>query len=164
MKDDRGGFRPLRREQLFQELVHDSYKSNRKLAEPTRCPKCGAVFHKGRWTWGDAPKDAHEENCPACHRIHDRFPAGYVTLKGEFFRERREQILQLVRNREAKEKAEHPLERIMEVEDRGEETLVTTTNTHLARDIAEALHSAFKGELDYHYNKEDNLLRASWSR
>ena len=164
MKGERGGFRPLRREQLFQELVHDSYKSSRKLSEPTRCPVCGAVFRKGRWTWASAPAGAHEERCPACHRIHDKFPAGYVTLKGEFFLAHREQVLQLVKNREAKEKAEHPLERIMGVEDTADGTTVTTTNTHLARDIAEALHHAYKGDLDYHYNKEDNLLRASWSR
>jgi NMD protein affecting ribosome stability and mRNA decay len=164
MKNERGGFRQLRREHVFEELVHDSYKSGQKLREPTRCPACGAVYHKGRWTWGAAPKGAHEEKCPACHRIHDKFPAGYVTLKGEFFREHREQIMDLVKNHEAKEKAEHPLERIMAVEDTGETTLVTTTDTHLARDIAEALHKAYKGDLDYHYNKADNLLRASWSR
>ena len=164
MKSERGGFQPLRREQLFKELVHDSYKAGHKLREPTRCPECGAVFHKGRWTWGVAPKDAHEEKCPACHRIHDKFPAGYVTLKGEFFREQREQILQLVRNHEAHEKAEHPLERIMGIADTNEGVVVTTTDTHLARDIAEALRHAYKGDLDYHYNKEDNLLRATWSR
>lgn len=164
MKGERGGFRPLRREQLYQELVHDSYKSGRKLSEPTRCPTCGAVFRKGRWTWASAPAGAHEERCPACHRIHDKFPAGYVTLKGEFFLAHREQVLQLVKNHEAKEKAEHPLERIMGIEDSAEGAIVTTTNTHLARDIAEALHNAYKGDLDYHYNKEDKLLRASWSR
>ena len=164
MKDERGGFRLLRREQLFEGLVHDSYKSSRKLREPTRCPDCGAVFHKGRWTWGTAPKDAHEEMCPACHRIHDKFPAGYVTLKGEFFRGQREQILHLVKHHEVKEKAEHPLERIMGIEDTSEGVVVTTTDTHLARDIAEALYNAYKGDLDYHYNKDENLLRANWSR
>ena len=164
MKNERGGFRQLRREHVFQELVHDSYKSSHKLHEPTRCPECGAVFHKGRWTWGTAPTDAHEEKCPACHRIHDKFPAGYVTLKGEFFREHREQILELVKNHEAKEKAEHPIERIMRIEDTEDGVLVTITDTHLASDIAEALHKAYKGDLDYHYNKADNLLRAHWSR
>jgi len=62
MKGERGGFRPLRREQLFQELVHDSYKSSRKLSEPTRCPECGAVFLKGRWTWGVAPAGRMRRN------------------------------------------------------------------------------------------------------
>lgn len=164
MKNERGGFRQLRREHVFEELVHDSYKSGRKLHEPTCCPECGVVYHKGRWTWGTAPNDAHEEKCPACHRIHDKFPAGYVTLKGEFFREHREQVLELVKNHEAKEKAEHPLERIMGIEDTEDGVLVTTTDTHLARDIAEALYHAHKGELEFHYNKADNLLRASWSR
>ena len=164
MKGERGGFRLLRREQLFEGLVHDSYKSSRKLREPTRCPDCGAVFHKGRWTWSTSPKDAHEEKCPACHRIHDKFPAGYVTLKGEFFRGQREQILHLVKHHEVKEKAEHPLERIMGIEDTSEGVVVTTTDTHLARDIAEALYNAYKGDLDYHYNKDENLLRANWSR
>ncbi|OGA20162.1 MAG: ATPase [Betaproteobacteria bacterium RIFCSPLOWO2_12_FULL_63_13] len=164
MKDERVGFRPVRREQLFQELVHDSYKSSRKLREPTRCPECGAVYHKGRWTWGKATSEAHEEKCPACHRIHDQFPAGYVILKGGFLREHHDEILQLVKNHEAKEKAEHPLERIMKIEDAEDGVLVTTTDTHLARDIAEALHNAYKGDLDYHYNKQDMLLRATWSR
>jgi len=164
MKNERGGFRQLRREHVFQELVHDSYKSSYKLHEPTRCPECGAVYHKGRWTWGTAPTGAHEEECPACHRIHDKFPAGYVTLKGEFFRGQREQILHLVKHHEVKEKAEHPLQRIMGIEDTSEGVVVTTTDTHLARDIAEALHNAYKGDLDYHYNKDENLLRASWSR
>jgi len=164
MKGERGGFRMLKREQLLQELVHDSYKSNRKLPEPACCPECGAVFHKGRWTWGAAPAGAHEQTCPACHRIHDKFPAGHVTLKGDFLREHRDQILHLVRNHEAKEKAEHPLERIMAIEDTADGVLVTTTDTHLARDIAEALYHAYKGELEFHYNKEENLLRATWNR
>lgn len=164
MKGERGGFRMLRREQLLQELVHDSYKSKRKLPEPTRCPSCGATFHKGRWTWGKAPAGAHEHICPACHRIHDSFPAGYVTLSGAFFRQHREEILALVRNCEATEKAEHPLERIMAIENTADGILVTTTDTHLARKIAERLHHAHKGQLSFHYNKEDNLLRAAWDR
>ena len=87
-----------------------------------------------------------------------------MTLKGEFFRENREEILELVRNHEAKEKAEHPLERIMRIEDTEDGVLVTTTDTHIARDIAEALYHAHKGELEFHYNKADNLLRANWTR
>ncbi len=164
MKTDRGYWRPLRRDELRDELVHDAYKSKKKLPEPTRCPDCGAIYEDGRWTWGLAPADANEELCPACHRIRDHYPAGYVTLEGEFLKAHRDEVLQLARNREEKEKAEHPLERIMAIEDIDGGVQITTTDTHLARDIGEAVHSAYKGELEYHYNKEENLLRVHWAR
>lgn len=164
MKNPRGGFQPISRDRLLQELVHDSYKAGRKLPEPTRCPDCGAVFEKGRWVWGSAPADAHEARCPACQRVHDDFPGGYLALKGPFLQAHRDEILHLMRNHEASEKAEHPLQRIMAVVDSADGVTVTTTDAHLARDIAQALHSAYRGELAFHYNKEDNLLRATWSR
>lgn len=164
MKSQRGGFQPVSREQLFQELVHDSYKAGRKLPEPTCCPDCGAVFQNGRWIWGTLPATAHAARCPACHRIHDKFPAGFVTLKGAFLEEHRDEILQLMRNHEAKEKAEHPLQRIMAIVAGADGVTITTTDAHLARDLAQALHHAYKGELEFHYNKEDNLVRAAWSR
>ena len=164
MKGDRGSFRMLQREQLLQELVHDSYKSKRKLGEPTRCPVCSAVYRRGRWSWGAAPAGAHEERCPACERIHDRFPAGYVMLGGAFFESHRDEILQRVRRCEEAEKAEHPLQRIMAIESDTAGSTVTTTDTHLARRIGDALHDAYKGTLEYHYNKEENLLRVTWSR
>ena len=155
----------LQREQLLQELVHDSYKSKHKLSEPTLCPDCGAVYHRGRWQWGAAPeKGAHMERCPACHRIHDHFPAGYVTLGGAFFGEHRDEILHRVRHCEEAEKRDHPLERIMAIEANAEGTVVTTTDPHLARRIGDALYHAFKGELEYHYNKDENLLRVAWTR
>lgn len=164
MKADRGGWRPIRREQLLQEFVHDSYKAKRKLPEPTRCPKCGAVYRAGRWTWEKAPAGTDETICPACHRIQDRFPAGYVTITGGFFREHKDEVLNRVRNCEEREKTEHPLERIAGIEESGDRALVTTTSVHLARLISEALYDSFKGQLDYSYNQEENLLRATWSR
>jgi len=164
MKKERGGFRMLQHEQLLQELVHDSYKSKRKLPEPARCPDCGAVYRHGRWSWGAAEPGAHEARCPACHRVHDRFPAGYLRLRGEFFEAHRDEVLGRVRRCEEAEKRDHPLERIMAVEPDREGVMVTTTGAHLARRMGVALHDAYKGELKFRYNKEDNLLRVSWSR
>jgi len=87
-----------------------------------------------------------------------------VNLTGAFLAAHRDDIVHVVRSHEAKEKAEHALERIMAIEDTRDGILVTTTDAHLARNIAEALHNSFKGELEYHYNKEENLLRVNWSR
>ncbi|MCX8115706.1 MAG: BCAM0308 family protein [Burkholderiaceae bacterium] len=160
MKTKHGGWR----EEYRQEYVHDAYKQQKKLPEPTRCPDCGAVFREGRWQWEVAPAGANEALCPACHRIRDRYPAGYVTLKGEFFAAHREEILRIARNCETREKAEHPLERIMEVEDLEDGVQITTTDAHLARAIGEAVHDAYKGELEVKYSKEENLVRVYWSR
>ena len=164
MKPERGQFTQVRRDRLPKELVHDSYKSKRKLPEPTRCPDCGAIYHEGRWRWDEAAKDAHAERCPACHRVHDQFPAGYVALRDEFLGAHRDDIVGRVRSCAETEAREHPLERIMKIEDDAEGMLVTTTDTHLARRIGEALHDAYKGELEFHYNKEENLLRVHWTR
>ncbi len=153
-----------RGDRLLREHNHDTYKSKRKLSEPTACPECGAVFHKGRWTWGAKPTKANESLCPACRRVHDRYPAGYVTLAGEFTVDHHEEVLSLARNVEAREKAEHPLKRIMNIEKKDEEVLITTTDMHLARSIGDALKHAYEGELDYQYTKEQNIIRVSWKR
>ena len=158
------GRRVRSKRNIFQEYVHDAYKSSAKLPTPTLCPECGAVFSDGRWTWLPHAQPVHTELCPACHRVHDHFPAGYVKVSGEFSAEHRDEVTQLVRNLEKKEKTQHPLQRIMDIVDEPDGMLVTTTDVHLAHGIGEALKHAYKGTLDSHYNPEEKLLRVSWTR
>lgn len=164
MKTDFAKFHPVRRDRLMQEARHDAYLTKHKLPEPTVCPACGAVYHAGRWQWLPRPAKAHEETCPACHRMRDDFPAGYVNVSGDFFRAHEDELMRLIHNEEAREKAEHPLKRIMKVEPHDGGVLITTTDIHLARGLGEALHHAYQGELEYHYNEQENLLRVVWTR
>lgn len=163
-KEVRPGRQPVYRSKLFPEYEHDSYKARGKLSEPTVCPQCNAVFHKGRWQWLPQPEGAASAICPACHRMQDRFPAGYVELKGDFVSQRRADIVNLVRHVEQKAKTEHPLQRIMDIVEEDGGLMVTTTDIHLAHGIGEALRHAYRGRLQSHYNPEEYLLRVHWER
>jgi hypothetical protein len=153
-----------RHDRLLQEWQHDTYKSKHKLAEPTACPECGAIFHDGHWQWGEAQADANQTLCPACHRIQDKVPAGFLSLSGTFLAEHREEIMNLIRHVEQREKAAHPLKRIMDVESQADGMLITFTDPHLARGVGEALRDAYKGELDFAYQAEERILRVAWKR
>lgn len=159
-----GSSAPPRKDRLIREQVHDTYKTKRKLREPTTCPQCGAVYHGGRWQWASPPAGAAEHLCPACQRTQDQYPAGSVTLAGTFLDAHREEALNLARNTEAKEKASHPLKRIIGIETRDGRIVITTTDPHLARGIGEALYHAYDGELDFHYVEESDVLQVQWSR
>ena len=94
----------------------------------------------------------------------DRFPAGHVFLGGPFLAKHEAEVLQLIKHHETREKAEHPMQRIMDIEKSELGYQVTTTDIHLARGIGDALHHAYQGELEFHYNPEQNLLRVNWHR
>ena len=68
----------------------------------------------------------------------------------------------VIHNTEAKEKQEHPLARIMKIEDRPEGLVLSTTDTHLPRRIGEALKHAHHGELTVHYEKDEEFVRITW--
>jgi len=159
------GYRAIpRHDGIFKEEIHDTYQLKSKLAEPTVCSQCQAVYHQGRWQWSIAPTNAHQGICPACHRIRDDYPAGYLSLQGAFFLDHREEIMHLVNNHEKHQRAEHPLKRIMKIEQGTDSTLITTTDIHLVRGIGEAIHHAYQGDLEFHYNPEENRLRVHWER
>lgn len=153
-----------RKDRLIQERRHDPYRARGKLAEDTVCPDCGAVVKEGHWRWAPGPAAGRESVCPACQRTRDGYPAGFVTLEGGFLPEHRDEILGLVRNIEERERAQHPLKRIMQIRDEGGGLLVTTTDLHLARAIGDAVHRAYEGEVDYAYEKGESVLRVRWTR
>jgi hypothetical protein len=96
--------------------------------------------------------------------MRDQDPAGFLTLSGRFLAEHQQEILNLARNEEAAEKAEYPLHRIMDIEERPDGILITTTDIHLPRRIAEALHHAYRGDIEVHSVGEDRSLRVHWQR
>lgn len=153
-----------RKDRLIQERIHDPYRTRRKPAEPSFCPVCNAVFKAGRWQWLESwPADSRPEICQACQRIRDNYPAGVVVISGAFVRTHQAEIVSLARNHEQGERARRPLHRIIKIETQPEALIVSTTDIHLPKRIGEALHRAYKGTLNLHYDKESCFVRVNWT-
>jgi NMD protein affecting ribosome stability and mRNA decay len=153
-----------RRDNIVAETGHDAYRERGHIADPAVCPECRAVYLKGRWHWAPAPRGAAEHTCPACRRIADAYPAGFLSIGGPYFAAHRTELLNLVRNQETAEKDEHPLNRIMTLEEGSDGLEITTTDVHLPRRIGEALHDAHAGTIEVEYAEDDTVARVRWRR
>jgi hypothetical protein len=158
------GRRIAGRAQLDQIL--DPYELQQKPANGTSCPQCGVVFRDGRWEWSSQSHAQHvfEELCAACRRTNEKFPAGIVKLKGPFAREHRNELLSMARNQEEIEKKEHPLNRIMSIEEDAESLTINTTDIHLPRRIGETIKRTWRGKLDVDFEENGYFVRVNWSR
>lgn len=155
-----------RRDLLTPEREHDPYKSAAKPAGDVQCPSCQAVFLRGRWTWSRTPPspDVARHLCPACTRIADECPAGLIRIEGDFAKQHRQEILNLLHNCQAQEARTHPLSRIIKI-DVGDEVLeITTTDLHLPRMVGNALERAYKRQAEFNYDREGYFVRVHWRR
>ncbi len=151
-------------DRLVREKHHDTYKQLRKWPEPTVCITCGAIFQNGRWSWRLSAGEANKVSCPACKRVADGYPAGFLDIKGDFFGKHKNEILNLIQNEETMEKSQRPMERIIKIAKRDGGIKVTTTGIHLAQRIGKALSRAYQGDLTFQYGDSENIVRICWVR
>ncbi|MBV9203768.1 MAG: ATPase [Alphaproteobacteria bacterium] len=143
--------------------VLDPYQQRGKLHNGTLCPQCGAVYHEGRWRWAPASGGADKSLCAACRRINDNLPAGILKLRGIFGQQQTDEIVRLARHQEDAEKQEHPLNRIIGVEEEEEAIVIKTTDIHLPRRIGAAVRRAFHGRLTEDFDAAGYLVRVTWT-
>lgn len=164
VKDTTSSHTRLHRDRQIKEVVHDPYQERYKPEGSSFCPTCSAIFKRGRWTWGNKTADAKQHTCPACKRIQDNFPAGYITLRGTFVDANRDMLIALIRHEETQARNARPLERIIEIRVGGGDVLVTTTDVHLPQRIGHALQSAYHGTLVIQRTPDDYQTRVTWER
>jgi NMD protein affecting ribosome stability and mRNA decay len=158
-----------------------TYKKKTSVADPylpkgasqaSACEGCHSVYKNKRW-YGD-PKlydaaikvpDTAAIVCPACQKIRDNFPGGIVTLKGDYVLPHKQDIMNLVRNEEARARGFNPLERVMSVKENGYGSIViSTTNEKLAQRLGRAIRKAFQGKVTYQWSHDNKLARVDWVR
>lgn len=163
---NRGDVGRFRGDRLIKERIHDPYMAAQKPAGPIICPDCGVLLAEGRWRWAsEYPDDALEELCPACRRTRDHVPAGILVLRGDYLRTHREAIMRLVANKVEQQNAQHPLKRILKIDEAGpDEIVIQFTDTHLPCGVGKALQRAHRGELDIQFSDETSIVRVFWNR
>ena len=103
--------------------------------------------------------------CPACRRQREGQAAAEIDLTGRYVAEHEAELLALVQRLASRELAEHPLERLMQLERVGRGHLhLRTTGLHLPRALGHALERSHHGELEQHYAPDSLLLRLRWHR
>jgi NMD protein affecting ribosome stability and mRNA decay len=137
-----------------------------KHPELAACPDCGASYREGRWTWEPAPADAYRKVCPACQRITDRYPAGELRAEGTFALTHRDELIRLMRHVEERERASHPLKRLIAIEETAQGFVAETTDAKLVQALGRALHKAYSGRLEQPPTsaERENLVRVRWVR
>ena len=158
------GSHPVAGQHYLPNSHYDGSKLQGKSPEAPACPSLWATYHGGRWQCGGWPDGTHEAHCRACDRMRDDSPVGIAQIDRKFFIDHRQELTEMIHHHEARAKAKHPQDRIVTIEDSAQGILVTTTDIDLARDLGEALHEAYEGELELHYNGEKKLLRVHWRR
>ena len=149
----------------------DVYLHRDGLKETMVCNGCRAIYRNKRWSTGDpsmvdtsGEMTGNELLCPACQRMHDHNPAGIATFAGAYLVAHEDEILNAIRNEEAKTRTKNPLARIMEIRQEGNELTVLTTDEKLAEKLGRDIFKAHSGDLAFQWTKAANFVRVNWSR
>jgi hypothetical protein len=156
------------------DTIHDTddpYLPSAALPDGTVCSSCGAVYEDRRWTLDERRRSLlvgagtpHMVECPGCRRIAERNPQGIVTLHGDYWPNHREEILNAIRNEEARGVAVNPLERIMDIREEGDRLIIETTTEKLAQRIGRHIEKAHQGTIEYKWSDTNHLVRVEWER
>jgi NMD protein affecting ribosome stability and mRNA decay len=154
----RGGLKPH---------LDDPYLTRKSYKEPTVCPRCGLVFRRRRWqriAEFDPKSAAEMHKCPACRKEEDHYVMGIVHITGGFFKQRKQEIVNMLYNEEKKEVMHNPLDRIMGLVEDEDDVRVETTSENLAVHLGRMLYNSYGGSVEYKFSDDQKLARVLWHR
>lgn len=149
----------------------DSYPNSLNISEKTVCKGCNSFYLNKVWHIDSKrlksllkDPDVNYAKCPACMKIKDNYPEGYVSLKGEFFSSHRDEIMRIVSNEEKRAMGFNPMERIIEIKNEDVSATITTTTEKLAQRIGRAINNAYNGSVKYSWSPGNRIARVTWER
>jgi len=151
---------------------HDVYLFRRAPKGTIHCRGCGTIYHRRRWTLDPPPAirrrlargaDTNHTYCPACQKIRDHYWQGVVQISGLGPGDKRD-VLQLLRNEEARARQKNPLGRIVRVLDQSAGLKVETTTEKLAQRLGRSLGKARGGKVTYKWSHRNKFARVLWEK
>lgn len=135
------------------------------------CPRCHSISNGKRWFRDEdlyqCVRDAPEVRlvlCPGCQRLESNIYEGVVSLSSPLLRANHAQALHLIANVEDQERRQNPNNRVLAIEDHGDNLQVFTTTNFLAEQIGRAFRRSFKGNLQFKRSPGERFSRVRWSR
>jgi NMD protein affecting ribosome stability and mRNA decay len=160
---------PIRKNLSVHRDPYLSTRSLRALKEGAICERCGAIYHHKRWSMDSTlmkvkGREVRKVICPACRKIRDHFPGGIITLRGDYLKVHKDQILRLIQNEESRAMRINPLERVISVKDKNNYVEIHTTNERFAQRIGREIQRSCKGRVAYHWSGDNKSVRVEWHR
>ncbi len=151
--------------------VEDPYRPE-EGQEASFCTSCRALYQNKRWFYDDklakrlgGTERVKQVVCPTCRKIKDSYPEGFLTLSGDFFGERKPEIITLLKNEAARVSSRSVMDRVIKMTEEGKDRLVVETTTEkLAQRLGRAVYRAYKGELNFRWAEMNRFVRVYWSR
>lgn len=136
------------------------------------CSECGVVYFDKSWHRGlleEKQKHLKENRqfkftlCPVCKMKKDKIFEGELTIRLTTNNLRlKEEILNTVKNSDKQAQERDPLDRILWMEDKGDEVKIFTSENQLAVKMGKKLESSFpKSTLEIKHSGED-IIRVYW--
>jgi hypothetical protein len=151
------------RDRIYDDKRHDPYEASGQVCRAHALRQPAARCTIAALAMGRAQPRATRRPAHVPARIADALPAGEIVLEGPFVAGHRDELLGLVRHEGERERAEHPMHRVIATTAEGERIVVTTTDVHLPRRIGEA-PSAPGRQARLALRPRRVLVRAVWRR
>jgi len=139
------------------------------LPSPAICSRCHAYHELDHWHYNERRYNELKANpevqvtlCPGCVRVERRLYEGEVRILRRGYAISKSDIVNLIRNEEARERVNNPTARIALLEERGEEIYLLTTTQFLARRIGTELQKAYRGMLTVTPLPYERFTRVRW--